>query len=150
MQHVSSVEACIHLHDGNPGVGVAGFALLVTLSMMVNTKVREVGVLVSMGSTAADVVLLFMLCGLMVSLVGITVGLGLGLWLCSSVNDLLEGAGVELFDPNYYSFGELPTQVDAGRIAWLVAATLATGLAASVLPSLRAGRLEAVEALRQG
>ena len=131
-------------------VGIAGFSLLVTLSMMVNTKIREVGVLISMGATARDIVAVFLLCGLMVSLVGISLGLALGLWLCNSVNRLLAFFDFELFDKQFYSFGELPTEIDAGRLVSLVTATLVTGVVASVVPSVRAGRLEAVEALRQG
>ena len=92
---------------------------------------------------------MFLMCGMMVALVGVVAGLGLGLLLCRYVNEVLSLLRVELFDQRFYSFGELPTEIDPMRIGFLVAATMVCALVASVLPSLRAGRLEAVEALRQ-
>ena len=53
-----------------------------------------------------------------------------------------------VFDPSIYYFHRIPTILELGTIAWIIAGAVAIAVASSVLPALRAARLHPVEALR--
>ncbi len=132
---------------------VAGFNLLVTLSMMVSEKVREIGILVSMGASSQRVASIFLGCGFLIAILGAVAGLGGGLlltWNINPVHDFIAGvSGIHLFDPQFYSFREIPTEVDGGRIAWFVVSALGCSMLFTLFPSFAASRMEVVDALRR-
>jgi lipoprotein-releasing system permease protein len=131
---------------------VAAFNLFVTLSMMVSEKVREIGILVSLGAGPAHVATLFLSCGLLVTFVGALLGLAGGIALTVNINavhDFISHlTGFHLFNPEYYSFNAIPADMDAARIAWFVVATFACAALFTLVPSWQAGRMEVVDALR--
>lgn len=133
-------------------VVVATFSLFMTLHQMVRLKTRDLGVLSAMGAGSSRAGRLFMLCGGLVTLagtvLGILVGLGLTHWLNAILDAIHSATGFRLFDPSYFAFRSLPTQVDPQRIAWYVLGTVVCGTLFTLLPSLRAARLDPVEALR--
>jgi len=129
---------------------VAAFNLLVTLSMMVSDKVRDIGILTALGSSPGGIARLFLTCGLLVTVFGGVLGLVLGLALTHNINEFLGFLGVDLFNHNYYVFQTIPTEVDPTRIAVFVAATFACTILFTSFPALRAARLDSVEALRHG
>jgi len=56
--------------------------------------------------------------------------------------------GQEVFDPTVYYFNSIPTIVDPITIAWVVAGSILIATTASVLPALRAARMNPVRSLR--
>ena len=67
----------------------------------------------------------------------------------NSIAGLIEKiTGQEVFDPTVYYFNEIPTIVDPWTIAWVVVGSVAIATMASVLPSLRAARMNPVRSLR--
>jgi lipoprotein-releasing system permease protein len=80
------------------------------------------------------------------------VGLALGLAIALNINTIRVGVewctGQRVFDPSIYYFFKIPTIVDPVTIAWIVAGAIGIAVASSVLPALRAARLQPVEALR--
>jgi len=135
-------------------VVVASFNLVVTLCMMVNEKARDIGILVSLGSTPAQVAVLFLLCGMIVTAAGLVLGFGGGLLLTIYLNELHDAVrsltGWQPFDPSVFLFTELPTRIDYARIAWFVAGTVVCSLLFTLYPAWRAARLDAVDSLRRG
>ena len=134
-------------------VVIAAFNPLVTLYMMVSEKIRDIGVLISMGGTQWTVAAIFLTCGILVTLVGIGLGLFGGLmitWYINEIEDLLHTlTGLRLFRPDIYSLAEIPTRVDAGRIVVFSLATVVCTTLFTLFPSYRAGRMEVVQALRR-
>jgi lipoprotein-releasing system permease protein len=51
-------------------------------------------------------------------------------------------------DPKVYLIGALPVEIPAAEIVAVAATTLAISFLATIYPSVRASRLEAVEGLR--
>ncbi len=131
---------------------VATFSLFVTLHQMVRRKTRDIGVLAALGAPPLHAGRLFALCGLIVTGAGALFGFVGGLLLTRWLNPLLDGVeratGWRLFDPRIFQFEGLPIRVDLGRIGWYALATVACGTLFTLLPSLRAARLDPVEALR--
>ncbi|MEM1070274.1 MAG: ABC transporter permease, partial [Planctomycetota bacterium] len=56
--------------------------------------------------------------------------------------------GQEVFDPTVYYFSEIPTIVHPWTMAWVMAGAVAIAVIASVLPAIRAARMNPVRALR--
>jgi ABC-type lipoprotein release transport system permease subunit len=135
-------------------VVVAAFNLLVTLLMMVSEKVKDVGILTALGAAPLRVASVFLTCGLMVTIAGTILGLLAGLlvtWNINAIHDLFSKlTGLSLFNQNVYVFHRIPTEVDANRITVFVVATFLCTTLFTLLPAIRAARLNPVEALRHG
>ena len=103
-----------------------------TLSYLVNVRQREVGLRLALGAVRAQIVRQFLAQGLRVSILGAAAGLLLAL----AAGRLLAGM----------LYGISPS--DAATLAAVVAIILAVSVAASLLPALRASRLEPMRVLR--
>jgi lipoprotein-releasing system permease protein len=111
--------------------------------MIVLSKVPEIAILKSMGARSITVARIFLVGGTTVGGVGTGLGIGYGLLICV----LARLYGYPL-DPKVYLIGQLPVQIPAAEIIGVAATTLAICFLATVYPSMRASRLEAVEGLR--
>ena len=133
-------------------VAVAGFGILAIFFMIVVEKTRDIGILKSLGAGAGGIAGIFLGYGLFLGLVGAGVGLALGLAITWNINQIRAGVewftGQRVFDPSIYYFFKIPTIVDPWTILWIVAGAVAIAVGSSVLPALRAARLQPVEALR--
>ncbi|MFQ5593425.1 MAG: ABC transporter permease [Anaerolineae bacterium] len=121
-----------------------------TLLMAVFERVREIGILASLGMRAAQIRLMFLLEAAILGVAGIVVGFGLG----SLGVAYLASAGLEIGDVATAAGGAmvLGTKMYAhfmpGLFIGLAVATLVVILLASLYPAWYASRLEPVEALR--
>ncbi|MEW6426847.1 MAG: ABC transporter permease [Thermodesulfobacteriota bacterium] len=112
---------------------VGGVGILTIMTIAVLDRTAEIGLLRSLGAGRATILRLFLQEALLLSLLGGTAGLGLG----------LGGAGLlHLLLP------ALPTQFNLFFILLALAVAAFIGLAAGVLPARRAATLDPVEALR--
>jgi lipoprotein-releasing system permease protein len=122
---------------------VAAFNIIASLTMIVLSKVREIAILKSMGARSGMIARVFLVGGTTVGGVGTGLGIIYGLLICV----LVRLYGYPL-DPKVYLIGALPVQIPAAEIVTVAATTLAIAFLATVYPSLRASRLEAVDGLR--
>lgn len=125
-------------------VAVASSNVIGSLVMMVHDRTREIGILRAMGATRGALTQVFMLCGFVIGVLGVVVGLGLGSLLCVA---LAQWRLIEISAAVYF-IDHLPVVIDWVKIALISGATVLICLVASVAPALRASRLDPVEALR--
>ena len=111
---------------------LAAVGLYGVLAQSVALRTHEIGIRLALGATARDVTRLVIGQGLRLVLVGIGVGLGLSLALSSLVEGLL--VGVTAFDPLTFASAAL--------------LMLVVAVAASLLPTRRANRVDPMTALR--
>jgi predicted permease len=111
---------------------LAAIGLYGVMSYSVSQRTREIGIRISVGATRRDVLKLIMGQGLILSLVGIVIGLVAALAVTRLIANLL--FGVNANDPATF-----------GLIALLLACV---ALAACYLPALRATRVDPMIALR--
>jgi lipoprotein-releasing system permease protein len=133
-------------------IAVSGFGILAIFFMIVVEKTRDIGVLKSLGASAAGIMGIFLSYGLSLGVVGSGAGLVIGLVFVRHINDIADLlgkiTGTPVFDPSIYYFYRIPTIIDAGTIAWIVLGALTIAVLASILPAMRAALLHPVEALR--
>ncbi len=133
-------------------IAVAGFGILATFYMIVVEKTKDIGILKALGASRRGVMGIFLGYGLSLGAVGAGAGIALGLAFVAKINtiaDLISYlTGREVFDPTLYFFSEIPTVVSAACVVWVAIGAVSIAVLASVLPALRAARLNPVEALR--
>jgi lipoprotein-releasing system permease protein len=131
---------------------VAAFGITCTLITFIMMKTREIGVMKALGATSRQVMTVFLLQSLVVSIAGVACGVTLGLAAVHWRNEFLllmrKVTGLELFPADIYHFYRLPALVLPGDIAIICGGSLIICLVAALLPAWHASRLNPVEALR--
>lgn len=122
---------------------VASFCIIGTLTLMVQEKGKEVGILKAMGASGEQIVSVFMFQGLMIGLLGAAIGLGLGYVTCFA----MEHFGVHL-NPEVYYIDKLPVHIDPMEFVLTAVAAVAVCLLATIYPAILGSRLKPVDALR--
>lgn len=133
-------------------IGVAGFSILAIFSMIVSEKVRDIGVLKSLGASNGGVMSIFLGYGLLLGLIGCALGTVAGILITNNINEiekwLTEQTGQQIFDRSVYYFDQIPTNVESASVLLINLGALATAVLFSLLPAWRAARLHPVRALR--
>jgi lipoprotein-releasing system permease protein len=131
---------------------VAAFGITCTLITFIMMKTREIGVMKALGATSRQVMTVFLLQSLVVSVAGVACGVTLGLTAVHWRNEFLllmrKVTGLELFPADIYHFYQLPALILPGDIAVICGGSLIICLVAALLPAWHASRLNPVEALR--
>ena len=126
---------------------VSNFNVASSLVVLVRERLREIGVLASLGLTPARLRALFLWYGGALGVAGTTAGVGLG----ALVAWVLTEFELIRFDPDVariYFISSVPFQVRLPEVAAVVLFTLAVTLAACWLPARRAARVRPAVALR--
>ena len=123
---------------------VAGLNILVVLTMTVTDRSKDIAVLMAMGARRQQMRKLFVLQGLVVSLVGTFAGLVLG-YLLAWAADRWE---LIPLNPEIYAIPYVPFHANGYDALWIAAAALAISIAATTLPARSASKILPVEILR--
>ena len=131
-------------------VAVASILVLSTIVMTVKSKEREVGILKTIGANNHQLVMIFFSQGLMVSFIGLLMGLLLGLIVTFNINNFitfLEGVmGRNLLEAYFINY--FPYYIDYEQIGFICLISLIFSLLASLFPALRVTKLNPIEILR--
>jgi len=130
---------------------VAAFGITCTLITFVVMKTREIGLLKAVGASNRQVMFVFVIQSVIVSVFGVAAGVTLGLVAIWLRNDFLHFmnrlTGFELFPSQIYGFGELPALIVPGDIVIICGGSLFICLLAAILPSWHASKMNTVQAL---
>jgi lipoprotein-releasing system permease protein len=125
-------------------VFVAALNILISLTMMVMEKTRDIAVLMSMGARKSQVRLLFIAQGLLIGLIGTALGLVLGYAICvTGAHYHFISLSPEVYSIDYVPFA--PRMIDG---IWVALIAVGISLVATVYPSWSAARILPAEALR--
>ena len=131
-------------------IAVASILVLSTVVMTVKSKEREIGILLTLGASNKQIVLIFFTQGLIVTLIGIFVGILLGFLLIYNLNNfisviksMLDRNLLEAYFINYF-----PYYINFGQIFLICFFSFIISLISTLIPSLSAVRLNPVEILR--
>jgi lipoprotein-releasing system permease protein len=133
-------------------IAVAGFGILAIFYMIVVEKMRDIGVLKSLGASDGGVMGIFLGYGLGLGVVGSGLGMTIGLLIVIYLDKIEKWlswvTGHEMFNRDLYYFDKIPAVINGYNIAWIVLSAMLIAVAASVLPAWRAARLRPVQSLR--
>lgn len=121
------------------GMMSSAFAVVTIQMMLVSSKTREVGILRAIGSKRKDVLILFIVQGMIIGAVGAGVGTALGLSYTFYAKE------------TKMTFqGSIPLQVsyDWPKITQTALMAFSLAVAASIYPAFKATKLQPVEAMR--
>jgi lipoprotein-releasing system permease protein len=121
---------------------VAAFGIYNTISTIVMEKTRDIAIMKSMGFHAGDIRVIFVGEGMMLGLLGSTLGLALGALLM-----LLLGH-VEIRVPSLGDPTHLPIYFGASQFLVAFGFAMASAIVAAWLPARKAGRVHPVDILR--
>ncbi len=123
---------------------VAALNILITLIMMVMEKNRDIAVLMSMGAKSRQIRKIFVLQGVLIGMVGASIGLAAGYTL-SYLADRYQWLRLnqEVYSLSYVPFD--PRWQDA---IWIAATAIFVSFIATLYPARNATRIAPVEALR--
>jgi len=131
-------------------IAVASFSIVSSLSMMVNSKKRDIAVLRTMGLSETGVMGVFLVQGMLIAGLGVIAGVVAGVPLTYAVPDLMalmeKLVGLSIVEGTY--FARIPVDVRVPDLAAIIAVALVISFLATLYPSFRASRLNPAEVLR--
>jgi len=123
---------------------VAALNIIATLILMVMEKTRDIGVLMALGATPAEIRKIFFIQGAMIGIVGTAVGTGLGLLWCLAANTFeLIRVPVDIYQISY-----VPFRITAVDLLLIIGVSLSISLVSTLFPSHRAAKVDPVTALK--
>ena len=130
---------------------VACSNIISMLIILVNDKKLEIGILRSMGATSKSIAFIFGFCGIIMGMIGSSLGTIAALITLKNLDSLIgfisKMQGFDAFNPMFY--GEtLPNQVSGEALAFVLGATVMTSLIAGIVPAVKACLLQPSQILR--
>jgi lipoprotein-releasing system permease protein len=124
---------------------VASFNIIVTLSLSVLDRAKQISILRSTGATRGFIVRIFVAQGVTLGLVGAIVGVGLGLIV------LRIFSGVDIGDLKaFYFLEKIPVEYDLPLVFFAIAVALGLSFFSALYPAYRATRVSPLLGLRPG
>ena len=125
-------------------VMVAALNIIASLILLVMEKSRDIAILKTMGASAACITRIFMLQGLVIGLLGTTLG-ALGGYGLSAIADRYRLVRIPM---DVYQVSHVPFTVLALDFTVVVVAAVAVCFVATIYPSRQAAKVDPVQALR--
>ena len=121
---------------------IAGFLIWVILSMSVKEKIKDIGIMRSMGFSGKNIMRIFIIEGLFLGVAGIVIGLivsGIILWYLKNYN-INEITSI-------YNLSKIPVEIKLKEVLLITVANVIIIFLSSIFPAYRGAKLEVVEAL---
>ena len=133
-------------------VAVAAFNLVSTLVMTVTDKQSDIAILRTLGASPGSIMGIFVVQGAMVGVIGTLAGLALGLGVAFNIDVIvpaLERAlGASFLPRDIYLINRMPSEPQQADILPIAVISLVLAFLATLYPSWRASRVNPAEALR--
>ncbi|MBI4964231.1 MAG: lipoprotein-releasing ABC transporter permease subunit [Desulfomonile tiedjei] len=123
---------------------VAAFNIIISLIMLVMEKSRDIAILKALGATSERIMRIFIVQGMVVGVVGTALGAVAGI----VGSALLARYRIIELPKDIYTISTLPVSVEPLDVVIVCVVAVTICFLATLYPSLRAARLEPVEALR--
>ncbi|HEV8344994.1 MAG TPA: ABC transporter permease [Vicinamibacterales bacterium] len=125
-------------------VMVAALNIIASLILLVMEKNRDIAILKTMGASARSITTIFMMQGLIIGIVGTTVGAAAGY----ALSYLLDRYKLISVPVDVYQVSHVPFKVRPEDFALVIVAAIVVCFVATIYPSRQAARLDPAQALR--
>ncbi|RHG36116.1 ABC transporter permease [Fusobacterium varium] len=122
---------------------IAGFVVWVTLNMLVREKIKDIGIMRSMGFSRKSIMKIFLIQGMLLGIAGIIIGTVIALCFLWYIKNYTLA-----FITSIYYLTKIPVEISIKEIGVIIGANIGIIFVSSVFPAYRAARMETVEALR--
>jgi lipoprotein-releasing system permease protein len=120
--------------------------------MVVMEKTRDIAILKSMGATAASIMKVFVMEGLIIGFIGTFLGVSSGLLVALNlepiINVIQKVTGQNFFSKDIYYLDHFPSQVVTSDVALISITAVLISFIATLYPAWQASRMLPAEALR--
>jgi lipoprotein-releasing system permease protein len=134
-------------------IGVAAFNVVSALVLVVIDKRGAVAILRTLGAVPGDMAWFFMAQGLLIGIIGATVGCALGAGISIALPQLIavleQALGFTFLNTDVYPVSFIPVDLRASDALIIAGTAIGMCVVAAVYPALRASRLEPAQVLRQ-
>lgn len=131
---------------------VAAFNIISSLFMLVKDKTTDIAILKTIGASTRQIMMIFILNGMMIGVVGTFLGVSFGVLFAKNIEVIrkfLENlSGIKIFDPAIYFLYSLPSVARVTDVIMIASLALFLSLIATIYPAYRAAVLNPVEAMR--
>ena len=131
---------------------VAAFGIVGTLIMSVMSRIKDIGILRSVGAKTKSILEIFIFQGMAIGISGIFLGLTAGVGLALSLDKVVETIskiiGRSLIPKDIYYFDRIPVNINISDVTLIIVSALMITLAASIYPAYYASRIIPSEAVR--
>lgn len=122
---------------------IAGFVVWVTLNMLVREKIKDIGIMRSMGFSRKSIMKIFLIQGMLLGIAGIVIGTIISLCFLWYIKNYTLA-----FITSIYYLTKIPVEISVKEIGVIIGANIGIIFVSSVFPAYRAAKMESVEALR--
>lgn len=130
---------------------VACSNIISMLIIMVNDKKMEIGILRSMGTSSMSIASIFGMCGVIMGVMGSTIGMIAAYFTLKNLNFLIailsEIQGHNAFNPIFYG-DTLPSEISMEALFFVILSTACISLIAGIVPAVKASLLRPSTILR--
>ncbi len=126
--------------------------IFVIFYMIVVQKTKDIGVLKAIGASDGGVAWIFLAYGATIGFLGAILGTIGGILFVHNINPIhdwmAETIGFAPWSRDTFMFDEIPNTVNPSAVIMIVLGAIGAGLLGAMVPSIRAARMQPVEALR--
>jgi lipoprotein-releasing system permease protein len=121
--------------------------------MVVEKKIRDIGIIKSLGASSLGVAWIFIVYGAAVGVVGSVLGTVGGVFFVKYINEFQEllvrlNPKLQVWSPDVYTFDRIPNVVDPTEAVVIVIVAVFASMLGALIPAILAARVWPVDALR--
>ena len=141
IQMIIGIMQTVLLAIASIALVVASLGIMNTMLTSVMERTREIGIMKAIGATNKDVMLIFIIEGVLVSLVGGAIGLVLGIFGSQGISAVLSG---------FAGGGDVTLEpvISVTSVVLAVSVSLLVGVLSSSYPAWKAAKMSPIEAVR--
>ena len=133
-------------------VFVAAINIISTLAMAVVDKQADIAILRTLGAAPGSILQIFMVQGMVLGVVGTVAGVIVGIITALNIDVIVPAIerafNIKFLSKDVYMIPDLPSDLQMTDVVSIAVMALVLSFVATILPSLRAARINPVEALR--
>lgn len=132
---------------------VSMFGIFANMNSIIQSKQKQIAIMLSMGFTKSDVVKIFFFSGLLIGTLGTIFGGVVGVLFASNIEPIrhfIEGlTNTNLLNSAVYFLSYLPSKIEYTEVASTMLLALVFTIICSYFPARKAGKINIAETLRQ-